>query len=87
MHPCLQIAEILELIVCNFQSQYYHQCLVFASTCKAFYTPAMNKLWSTMSYGLVPLVKCMSDQLLMTTTEILQDNHVVTRKAILVSLS
>lgn len=73
MHPCLQIAEIQEFIVDHLTHSVTAQCLPLASTCKAFYTPAMNRLWRRMSYGLVPLVKCMPDELLTATTETTED--------------
>lgn len=85
MHHCLQIAEIRELII---ESLYWlcldQECLRLASTCKAFYTPAMDKLWESM-WGLGPFLKCMPPDVLSTTIEEYQDANGITYKEVLVS--
>lgn len=56
MHHCLQIDEILRLVVRNVQ--HVPTLVAMGTTCRAFYDHAMNEVWRSL-LGISPLVKCL----------------------------
>lgn len=64
MHQCLLIDEIARVIVANVHDYYnaVYDPLVsmarLARTCRAFYEPATDALWSELE-SLKPLVRCL----------------------------
>ena len=69
MHRCLEVLDILVLIFRGIQDDYiYHgesrsSLAHMAVTCRRFYDPAMNALWSWM-VTIMPLVKCMGSDMI-----------------------
>ncbi|KAH9945548.1 hypothetical protein B0H21DRAFT_694198 [Amylocystis lapponica] len=71
MHRCLQVAEILRNICKElYESGLDPDCRgdvgALNTTCTAFHLVAEEVLWSQL-YGLHPLIKCMSDTILVET--------------------
>ncbi|KAI6115152.1 hypothetical protein EDD16DRAFT_1892797 [Pisolithus croceorrhizus] len=73
MHPCLRIAEILDLIISFMVDERIHKpgevCGIrhqdierLARTCKAFRDPALDVLWRTQP-SLSPLIMCLPNHL------------------------
>lgn len=59
MHRCLTIPEMRCSIIENFQGP-CADLVAIALVQRAFYEPAMNKLWSKLK-GLSPLIRCLPD--------------------------
>ena len=49
MHRCLYISEVLQVIADSLDNRYHGALLAMALTCQAFFDPAMNALWRTLS--------------------------------------
>jgi hypothetical protein len=62
MHHCLSISEIISLIFAELYPECKGTLLSLACTCKGLQQPALDLLWHQQD-GMIPLLKCMSDNL------------------------
>jgi hypothetical protein len=63
MHRCLLISEIIHLICAELGGVCAKKSLAgLAQTCLAFREPALDALWYEL-HGLLPLVRCMPQDL------------------------
>jgi hypothetical protein len=87
MHKSLLISEIISGVCSELYSAYgsYPGTLAaFAVTCQAISEPALDVLWHTHE-SIIPLLRCMSDDLWNDSVEFNRNNHLVCR-CILISL-
>ena len=69
MHRCLEVEDIVILIAREIydgrwtHSEFNSVLASMAVTCRRFYNPAMNVLWSEM-FNIMPLLQCMSPDLI-----------------------
>jgi hypothetical protein len=61
MHPCLQVAEILSLIIGQVQDS--STLYAIATSCRHFIEFALDSLWRSQG-SLAPLVLCLPDDAL-----------------------
>lgn len=59
MHRCLQIQEILHVIIRNLEGS-SSDLIAAALVCRAFYEHAMDHVWKDLR-GLGPLIRCLPD--------------------------
>ncbi|KAF8194473.1 hypothetical protein K438DRAFT_1934637 [Mycena galopus ATCC 62051] len=86
MHHCLQISEIVDLIVAQFEPQTCWQasCLAaLARTCTTFHNSALDRLWKEQR-NILNLIQCMPEDL-WETTDIDGDITLTPRRALIVS--
>jgi F-box-like len=67
MHPCLQIPEIIRAIFSWLSQDDGGTLAALSLTCRNFYEPASDRLWSDLP-SVVPLVRCLPDDLLEVET-------------------
>lgn len=59
MHACLYLEEILQEI---FNQADYRSLVILARTCRFFYEPALNAIYSDLQ-GIEPLIRCLPQDL------------------------
>ena len=59
MHPCLLIDEIVQNVAAHVE--YGKSRRSMALTCRAFFEPAVARLWAHSLEGLKPLVRCLPE--------------------------
>ncbi|KAJ7877803.1 hypothetical protein B0H13DRAFT_977458 [Mycena leptocephala] len=86
MHHCLQIYEIVDLIVAQLEPQTCWQasCLAaLARTCTTFHNSALDRLWKEQR-NILNLIRCMPEDL-WETTDVDGDITLTPRRALVVS--
>ncbi|KAJ7893793.1 hypothetical protein B0H13DRAFT_2339527 [Mycena leptocephala] len=86
MHHCLQIYEIVDLIVAQLEPQTCWQasCLAaLARTCTTFHSSALDRLWKEQK-NILNLIRCMPEDL-WETTDVDGDITLTPRRALVVS--
>ena len=86
MHKSLLIPEIISGVCSELYSAYdsYPGTLAaFAVTCQAISEPALDVLWHTHG-SIIPLLRCMSDDLWNDSVEFNRNNHLVCRRILII---
>lgn len=69
MHPWFTIEELLAEVFGNLGTSERRSLANAAVTCRTFYEPAMDRLWSELD-DLFPLIKCMAPDLWNETRDV-----------------